>query len=114
MDYLYYHAIELYLKSFLRLRGFDLCRLRSISHKMDKLHNEAIAQGLVDDPENRRVMELIVPNYLPARYLSIGSFKRAHPEALWGVCAVLHYEIEPKIHAAFGVVRSHTVPYLEE
>lgn len=111
-DYLYYHSIELYLKSYLRLKGYTLEKLRKIGHGIPSLHKEAISVGLSDDVQSHGIIASIGKNYLPARYIESGFFTRPRPEALWGVCYVLHAEIEPQVNAAFGVTRKRIIPYL--
>ena len=44
--FLYYHAIELYLKSFLRLKGDTAKRLRKIGHDFQTLQSRAKKRGL--------------------------------------------------------------------
>lgn len=113
-DYLYYHAIELYLKAYLRLKGRSVAQLRKIGHGIDKLHAAAVEAGLTDDPEDRAVIACIGDNYLPSRYIRTGAFRRPTPEALWGVCRVLHGEIEPQINAAWKVARLRPIPHIAE
>ncbi len=114
VDYLYFHAIELYLKSFLRLRGMTLGQLKKIGHSLTKLHAAAIAEGLTDDEEDRQVVALIDQNYMRARYIETGPFSKASPGALWGVCRVFHDEIEPLINRERGVSRKRSIPYPED
>jgi hypothetical protein len=45
--FLYYHAIELYLKSFLRFHGVSAKRLQSIGHDYKRLLSRASKRGLV-------------------------------------------------------------------
>lgn len=111
-DYLYYHAIELYLKAYLRLKGLTVAQLKKIGHGIDKLHAAAVEAGLTDDPEDREVIADIGDNYLPSRYIRTGAFRRPTPEALWGVCRVLHAEIEPQVNATWKVTRVRQIPNL--
>jgi len=113
-DYLYYHSIELYLKSYLRLRGLSLRDIKKYSHRIEALHQAAIARGLTDDMENRRIISMIRQNYMRARYIETGRYVRPHPRALWGVCVVLHLEIEQLIIRSHGSIRSRDIPDLHE
>lgn len=113
VEYLYYHAIELYLKSFLRLKGYTLQRLKALGHSLPKLHNAAISHGLLADAEDREVISLIPDNYLSSRYIRSGFFTKASPEALWGVCRLLHEDIEPIMNAAYNMSRRRSIPEFE-
>lgn len=115
VNYLYFHAIELYLKSFLRLRGWSLARLKSdVRHGLGRAFDAAVAEGLPDDAETRNVVALIDANYIRSRYIETGAFTTASPLALWGVCRVLHGDIEPQINAATGLTRTRVIPFLDE
>ncbi|TKA95756.1 HEPN domain-containing protein [Cereibacter changlensis] len=111
-DYLFYHAIELYLKAYLRLKGLTLEQLKEQGHSLQRLHNAAVREGLTDDPEDRDVICAIRDNYMSARYIRTGYFSRPSPEALWGVCRVLHGDIEPVVNAAWNVKRTRHIPYI--
>lgn len=113
-DYLYYHAIELYLKSFLRLKGTTVRELERMGHRTGVLYTKAIAAGLSDDPTNAEVIGFIRTNYMPSRYILTGFFTRPHPNELWGVCSVLHDEVEPQVNRAFGITRKRKIPHLTE
>lgn len=111
VDYLYFHAIELYLKSFLRLRGYTTQRLRgSFSHGFVKLYDAALSEGLPEDDEVRGILSLIDANYLRARYIETGPFTTASPNSLWIACNVLNLDIEPQINANAGATRTRVVP----
>ncbi|RMC30083.1 hypothetical protein C9E82_18895 [Paracoccus siganidrum] len=114
VDYLYYHAIELYLKSYLRLKGYSLADLKKLGHSIPKLHDRAISEGLPANAEDREVIAMIPANYLPSRYIQTGAFSKARPEALWGVCRLLHEDIEPAVNVASGVSRRRHIPYIED
>lgn len=110
VSYLYFHAIELYLKSFLRLNGHSIARLRRHGHSMLRLYRAAEAHGLEEDPECLVVIGAIPENYLPSRYLSTGAYKRPSMAALWQVCHRLHMRIEPVMNEATGISRLRTLP----
>jgi hypothetical protein len=110
VDYLYYHAIELYLKSYLRLSGHSLRQLRDLGHGIVKLYDAAVTNGLDDAEQNRNTIGWIPSNYLRSRYIQTGAFRRAFPQALWQLCGVLHWEIEPLMNKATGVTRTRIIP----
>ncbi|QRZ13756.1 HEPN domain-containing protein [Paracoccus methylovorus] len=113
VQYLYYHAIELYLKAFLRFSGSSVLDLRSIGHKLVRLYEASVGRGLPDDEETREVCRLVDSNYISARYISAGYYTRATNKALWGVCRTLHDDIEPKVNATQGVTRIRHIPLTE-
>ena len=47
VTFLFYHSIELYLKSFLRLQNLSVKKLRDIGHKVDQLSNAAVRTVLL-------------------------------------------------------------------
>ncbi len=90
INYLYFHAMELYLKSYLRSQGLSVAELRKIGHRIEKLAETAEAKGLHLFDEDKTVFSMIPPNYMAARYIVVGSFSRPRFEALWGTCNSLH------------------------
>lgn len=112
--YLYYHAIELYLKSFLRLKGFTVKQVRQAGHDAVHLCHEAQAAGLSLDEYATAVISTIPRNYLPARYIQTGYRSGAYPSDLWGVCHLLHARIEPLVNEAYGICRVRAVPRLHD
>jgi HEPN domain-containing protein len=80
----YYHAIELLLKSFLVLHGYDEDRLRSIGHRVKNLAAEAAGKGLHFDDEDEDVIDLMAEGstVIDARYLRVGAFQWPALEAL--------------------------------
>ena len=113
-DYLYYHAIELYLKSYLRLQGFSVQKIVSIGHRHAKLYCTAVEAGLGAQRTYQDVMSRIPKNYLPSRYIKTGLYRVPSPDALWEVCRGLHDEIEPQVNAASGTHRIRVVPLLRD
>jgi hypothetical protein len=76
-DFLYIHAIELYLKAFLRLQGLTLNKLKKISHDVPKLARQAFKYGAVLDTDGSRVLELLThANVFGARYIVTGAYRR--------------------------------------
>jgi HEPN domain-containing protein len=71
--FLYYHAIELYLKSFLRFHGVSAKRLQSIGHDYKRLLSRASKHGLVlGELENEVLNMLDGEIWSRSRYLEIG------------------------------------------
>jgi hypothetical protein len=114
VDYLYFHAIKPYLKSFLRLQGMSLDQLKRIGHSLAKLYAAAVAEGLTDDEKDREVIGHIDANYMRARYIETGPFTTASSGALWGLCRVFHDDIEPQINRSRGVARKRVIPFLDD
>jgi hypothetical protein len=87
IEYLFYHSIELFLKSYLRNRGLSAYILATqYSHNLVKLRDEAAALGLhLDQKENARIDHLQNEGLvIEARYIKTG-FKQPIPlEALLG------------------------------
>jgi tRNA(Ser,Leu) C12 N-acetylase TAN1 len=59
--FLYYHAIELYLKSFLRLQGDTAKRLRKIGHDFQTLQSRAKKRGLPFGKVEEEVLAVTAP-----------------------------------------------------
>lgn len=77
---LYYHAIELVLKAFLRANGVSVAALKRMGHQLDKLQSQAVKLGLQFDQEDSAVIESIGAGDLwsHSRYLVTG-FRRDLP-----------------------------------
>jgi hypothetical protein len=52
---LYYHAVELYLKAYLRAQGDTVAQLKSVGHNVSKLSAEVQSRGLILDDEDKEV-----------------------------------------------------------
>jgi hypothetical protein len=74
---LYVHAIELYLKSFLHLRGTSIVSLKSIGHKFGQLRARAVRQGLAITDTDDAVLDELAESDLSgrSRYLETGYFE---------------------------------------
>jgi hypothetical protein len=76
-DFLYIHAIELYLKAFLRLNGSGVKFLKSQSHDIPSLGNLAAKKGLIFDTDTHRVITLLSrDNVFGVRYIRTGAYHR--------------------------------------
>jgi hypothetical protein len=74
ISFLHYHAIELYLKAFLRLQKVSMSKLRSIGHDFIKLGIRCHHKGLVIDSKTNETLELPTESdaWARARYLEVG------------------------------------------
>lgn len=92
--FLYAHAIELYLKAFLRGHAVSVAELRrrSFGHNIEKLTGAAVARGFWLSDEDKEVLELIgsTDDLLAFRYISTGPFTRPTHEALDRTCTSLN------------------------
>ncbi len=70
---LYFHAVELYLKCFLRHQGVTVAELKAsrLSHKLKNIADAAIARGLSISPESTDLMHdaQLLDEVIEARYL---------------------------------------------
>jgi hypothetical protein len=87
--HLYYHGIELFLKAFLRARGFSVRDVRQFSHNVGKLGRRARGEGLDLSDEDLILLKLIAESYKKSRYIETGFYSRPRNEALWGLCSLL-------------------------
>lgn len=77
--FLAYHALELYLKAFLRHRGESLRALRyDYGHSLEKLWDRAEGHGLVVGMDPRPLLIILDAGGLMAhRYIRTGAYRRA-------------------------------------
>jgi HEPN domain-containing protein len=74
--FLYYHAIELYLKSFLRFHSVSAKSLQSIGHDYKRLLSRASKYGLVLGELEKEVLNTLDGEiWSRSRYLEIGFFR---------------------------------------
>lgn len=76
--FLYYHAVELFLKAHLRLRGVTLTRLKNLGHHVGRLARNCNREGLNLSDRELEVCKLIEVDYFRSRYIKTGLFRRAH------------------------------------
>jgi len=97
--FLFYHAMELYLKSFLRSQSLSLGSLKAIGHRLDKAGEKAIEHGLVLADEDKEVLNAIGDSdtVINARYIVTGAFSRPAEEALSRTCLSLDNSIGKKL-----------------
>lgn len=95
--FLYFHAIELYLKAYLRSEGHTVRELRSkmFGHNGINLRDKAQSHGLHFDDEDVDVLGYMgsTDAVIEARYLRTGYFERPANEALRRTCNSLHQSV---------------------
>jgi len=89
VNYLYFHAIELFLKAHLRMTGLTVAEIKLVGHNMEKLASKAEELGLSLTESDFEVIKLVGENYLPMRCIQVGPLTIATTEALWGTCSWL-------------------------
>jgi HEPN domain-containing protein len=99
--FLYYHAIELYLKSFLRFHGISAKQLQSIRHNYRSLLSQASKRGLVlGELENEVLSMLDGKTWSRSRYLEIGFFQYPSLSALSETSKSLRQKVAKVLRAA--------------
>jgi hypothetical protein len=107
VSFLYYHSIELYLKSFLRLRETSVESLRKLGHRLSSLATAATERGLFLMDEDREVISLISADdmMIRARYIRTGFSRQPANEALERTCASLHETVRDALRKSHVPVR---------
>lgn len=109
ISFLYYHAIELYLKSFLRLHGHSMKELRGkkFGHRTCCLTERARQLGLFFMDEDIQIFSLMITTevVIRSRYLQTGYGRWPTHEGLHRVCKGLHESIGPAIRSKGLLVR---------
>ena len=97
VSFLYYHAIELFLKAFLRHHGRTPRELRSkkFGHSTAALEHLASELGLFFEDEDREVLSLMAKTdaVIRSRYIQTGYFQWPHPGALDRTCKSLRKSV---------------------
>jgi hypothetical protein len=100
LDHLLIHAIELYLKAYLRQAGASVADLKRIGHDMPRLGRLYEDHGGQLGAEDQAVIALLTPeNVFGARYLETGAYTRAPTEALMHTADNLHGLVRDKLRA---------------
>jgi hypothetical protein len=91
LTFLYYHAIELFLKAYLRSQDHSVDQLKQVGHSINKLAARVQSCGLVLDDEDKEVLSLMseADNVIRSRYIETGAFTRPEEEALSRTCVAL-------------------------
>lgn len=104
--FLYYHAIELYLKSFLRFHGVSATRLQRIGHDYKRLLSRASNHGLVlGELENEVLNTLDGEIWSRSRYLEIGTLRAPSLHALCETSKSLRQKVAKVLREAGLPVR---------
>jgi len=95
--FLYTHAIELYLKAYLRMHdGFSAEKLRKLGHKTKKLLKNAKENGLQVNKTQSEQIEFL-DNYMDDRYLVIGPRTVLKADAQHELCRNLHGQMAEQV-----------------
>ena len=107
--FLYYHAIELYLKSFLRLHGHSASELRGkkFGHMTCCLYERAAELGLISDDEDLRIISLMATTdaIIRSRYIEVGFFRWPRIGGLMRTCESLRQSVGQALKESGLVVR---------
>lgn len=108
MYFLYFHAIELYLKAFLLAQGVTLGELKGkYVHSIRKLAEKAEEHRLDIMAQYKGAIELIdkTDNVISSRYLRVGAHTRLPFSVFDNFCRSLHQQIEPTVYDPTGITR---------
>lgn len=115
--YLYYHAIELYLKSYLRANGVTVNDLsKKYSHRALKTANATKNFGLIFRSEDIALFDIMHKSdaVIETRYIVTGSKQLPTFEALRDTCSYLHKMIGSAAFKGSGITRLPVFPQLEQ
>ena len=110
------HAIELYIKSFLRLKGLGAKDLKTnFGHDFRRLVGEAQAHGLDLDDEDREVAKLLTEqeSIRRSRYVESGLYTRPSLRALSATCKSLDKSIAAALAEAGHQARAEDLDHIE-
>lgn len=107
IQFLYFHAIELYLKSFLRLHGLRVSKLQDIGHKACCLANEAEARGFrLTEVDRGTIYAMASSNaVIRSRYIVTGAYQELRSEVLAQTTSNFHGEVRDALREAGKPVR---------
>jgi hypothetical protein len=110
IEFLLFHAMELYLKAYLRSVGYSAEQLRSrkFGHLLRKLHAEAVEHGLKISRYPDAFFDFMDPaEPLSARYIATGFIQgKASLQAIRAVATELREGVGEALRAQGRVVRS--------
>jgi hypothetical protein len=110
------HAVELYIKAFLRLRGLSAEDLKtSFGHDFRKLVKEGQARGLHFDDEDKEVATILTEqeSIRQSRYIETGSYTRPSLRALSAICKSLDQSVADALAHAGQRVRRDVLHHIE-
>ncbi|WP_336096943.1 hypothetical protein [Roseovarius sp. CH_XMU1461] len=99
--FLYFHAIELYLKALLVSFGLDLDELRkTYGHRVRPLAELCQKQGLQLSLDAEQAIDLMsdTDNVITSRYIRVGKHKRLPFSVYYELCLSLHEQIGRKVY----------------
>ncbi len=111
------HAIELYLKAYLRLRGMGVDELKGrFGHDFNKLVDEASERGLSLADEDEDIASILTEqeSIRQSRYIETGYFKRPTLGGLSRTCRSLDESVAAAIRKAGQNVRSNELNHIEK
>ena len=106
--FLYFHAIELYLKSFLRTQSYTVTEVRGFGHDFRKLAKLALKSGFEFSATDIEVIMALGDSdaVIEARYLRTGAKIGSLPiETIRGTCKRLHEAIGKQLSEKGVLVR---------
>jgi HEPN domain-containing protein len=110
------HAIELYLKAFLRLRGLSVGEVKSdFGHNFRKLIREASDRGLPIDEEDEDVASMLTEQETirTSRYIETGYYQRPGLAALSRTCKSLDEAVLAALRDSGVSARSIKLDHIE-
>jgi len=109
LRFLYYHAIELYLKSFLRMHGHTPKELRGnkFGHRTCCLTERAAELGLFFMDEDKEIFSMMATTdtVIRSRYIETGYFRWPTVEALDRTCKSLRESVGDALKKTGAPVR---------
>lgn len=109
ISFLQYHAIELFLKSFLSLNGHNVQELasRKYGHRTCCLRERAVELGLIFQDEDNEVLSLMATTdaVIRSRYMQTGFFTWPSNEALERTCKSLRRSVGEALRKHGQLVR---------
>ncbi len=111
------HAIELYLKAFLRLRGLGAGEVKSsFGHNFQKLVDEASARGLSLMGEDLDIAAILTEqeSIRRSRYVETGYYKRPGLAALSRSCKSLDESVSAALKSAGIGIQATELSHIEE
>jgi hypothetical protein len=110
------HAIELYIKAFLRLRDLSVTKVETnFGHDFRKLVEEASARGLPLNDDDRDVATLLTEqeSIRRSRYIETGYFKRPRLAALSRTCGNLDKSVSAALaEAGYCIHQNETIGHI--
>jgi HEPN domain-containing protein len=110
------HAVELYIKAYLRLQGLSAEDLKtSFGHDFRRLIDEGQARGLHFDEEDKEVAAILTEqeSIRRSRYIETGSYTRPSLRALSAICKSLDQAVAAALAQAGHPVRNEALHHIE-